>query len=70
MNAYIHTYTVCMYVCMRIYVRTNFLPWYCNLLTNTGGNGYLEMFGAKTKAGEEEEIKDVENKTTLYSKQV
>ena len=29
-----------------------------------------EKFGAKKKAGEEEEIKDVENKTTLHSKQV
>ena len=28
-----------------------------------------EKFGAKKKAGGEEEIKDVENKTTLHSKQ-
>ena len=28
-----------------------------------------EKFGAKKKTGEEEEIKDVENKTTLHSKQ-
>lgn len=29
-----------------------------------------EKFGSKKKAGEEEEIKDVENKTVLHSKQV